>query len=228
MTGAQYTMLLKEVIDTCPEGNIGLLSYPIFKEEHRAELNQKIIDHYWNREIAHESVSMFTFALRRKMNEIMPLYNKLYESELFKFDPLSTINLSTVSNNDTDQSSESKSDSDNDGTSTSDSSAVVSDTPQTMLSRNEDYATGGNVAHSSGKSTAKAKDVTTAKALAKQTGTSLMSGYQGVASDLLMRFRDSILNIDLMIINELPDLFMQIYGTSDNRLNSYTLERYSL
>lgn len=228
MTGATYTMLLKEVIDTVPDGNIGLMSYPIYDEAHRADLNTKIIQHYWNREIGVESVDMFTFNLRRMMNEIMPFYNKLFFSETLKFDPLSTINLTTTSKNNTDQVSDTNSSSLSDADSTSDSSAVASDTPQTFLSRSEDYATGANIARSKGLSKATASELAKATAVVKSDGESLMSGYQGVASDLLMRYRDSILNIDLMIVTELHTLFMLVVGNGDSFSNSSTLERYSL
>lgn len=37
-------------------------------------------------------------------------------------------------------------------------------------------------------------------------------GYQGVSpADMILKYRETIMNIDMMIINELEDLFMQIY-----------------
>jgi len=52
--------------------DLGLSEYPIFDEEYRVGLNKKIIDHFWNREIGHESVDQFKFNLKRRMNEVMP------------------------------------------------------------------------------------------------------------------------------------------------------------
>lgn len=69
---------------------LALDSYPIWAEEYRQILNNKIIDHFYFREIGQETPDRFNFFLRRKMNEIMPYYNKLYESELIQFDPLAT------------------------------------------------------------------------------------------------------------------------------------------
>ena len=62
----------------------------IFDECHRKELNDKIIEHYYFREIGAETPDRFNFYLRRKMREIMPYYNQLYISEMIKFDPLAT------------------------------------------------------------------------------------------------------------------------------------------
>ena len=61
--------------------------YPIFDENYRSVLETKILKHFYTREIGAESVGLFKLYLDSKMNEIMPYYNKLYESELLKFDP---------------------------------------------------------------------------------------------------------------------------------------------
>lgn len=84
----EYTVNLRYLIDRGYP--LALDSYPIWNEEYRKYLNQKIIDHYYFREIGQETPDRFNFFLRRKMNEIMPYYNKLYESELIQFDPLAT------------------------------------------------------------------------------------------------------------------------------------------
>lgn len=79
---AKYTTLLKTLIEN--NFKIDLDSYPIFNENHRAELNQKIIDHFYFREIGFETAELFNFHLKRTMNEIMPYYNKLFQSELLE------------------------------------------------------------------------------------------------------------------------------------------------
>lgn len=69
---------------------LNLDSYPIFDEQYRAVLNDKIIRHFYFREIGLETPEKFAFFLNRKMNEIMPYYNQVYESELISYDPLFT------------------------------------------------------------------------------------------------------------------------------------------
>lgn len=63
-------------------------NFPIFDEDYRSVLCQKILKHYYTREIAFETVGLWKLKLDTAMNEIMPYYNKLYESELLEFDPL--------------------------------------------------------------------------------------------------------------------------------------------
>ena len=61
--------------------------------EHRALLYKKILLHYYTREIGYESVGLWKLKLNQKMIEIMPYYNKLYESELLKYNPLENVNV---------------------------------------------------------------------------------------------------------------------------------------
>ena len=63
-------------------------NYPIFDEEYRPVLNKKILMHYYTREICEETVGIWKLRLASRMNEIMPYFNKLYESELLRYNPL--------------------------------------------------------------------------------------------------------------------------------------------
>lgn len=83
---ASYTITIK---DLCSQGyHFNLDNYPIFDENYRKILNQKIINHYWFREIGQETPDRFNWMLAVKMDEIMPYYNQLYASQLIDFDPL--------------------------------------------------------------------------------------------------------------------------------------------
>jgi hypothetical protein len=84
----EYTIDIRQLLQRGYK--LALNSYPIWAEEYRPFLNQKIIDHFMFREIGQETPDRFNFFLQRKMNEIMPYYNKLYESELIQFDPMAT------------------------------------------------------------------------------------------------------------------------------------------
>ena len=70
-------------------------NFPIFDEEYRIPLEKKILRHYYTREISEETVGLWQLRLNQKLNEIMPYYNKLYESELLQFDPLRDVDLTT-------------------------------------------------------------------------------------------------------------------------------------
>lgn len=62
--------------------------FPIFDENYRPVLCKKILKHYYTREIGFETVALWKLKLNMMMNEIMPYFNKLYDSELLKFNPL--------------------------------------------------------------------------------------------------------------------------------------------
>ena len=62
-------------------------NFPIFDEQYRSVLCQKILKHYYTREIAFETVGLWKLKLDTLMNEIMPFYNQLYNSTLLEFNP---------------------------------------------------------------------------------------------------------------------------------------------
>jgi hypothetical protein len=203
-------MCLKDVLDITPD--IGLNDYPIFDETYRETLNKKIIDRYWNREIGLETISMFVFHMKRKMNEIMPFYNQRYLSTQLKFDPLSTVNICSVSDGTATQNTTGHSTSGSG--SDAQSRAVAQDLPQTTLADNGDYASSAqdNVSHTS--ATGTADETGTMEAGNKNT--SHTHGYQGPASVLLMQYRDSIINVDVEILTELEKLFMLVWDNGDS------------
>lgn len=66
---------------------------PFFDEKYRSVLCQKILKHYYLREICSETVGIWKLWMNERLETIMPYYNQLYESELIKFEPLNDVNL---------------------------------------------------------------------------------------------------------------------------------------
>lgn len=62
-----------------------------FDETYRQILCSKIIKHYYLREISAETVGIWLLWMNTKLEEIMPYYNKLYESALLEFDPFKDV-----------------------------------------------------------------------------------------------------------------------------------------
>lgn len=79
-------------------------SYPIFDSAYKPTLETKIIKHYYTREICAETYARWKLFLDARLNEIMPKYNKLYESELLKFNPLYDADYTREGNRDTETS----------------------------------------------------------------------------------------------------------------------------
>lgn len=69
--------------------------FPMFDEDYRNVLCTKILRHYYTREIGEETYGLWKLRLETKLNEIMPYYNKLYESGLKEFNPLFDMQLKT-------------------------------------------------------------------------------------------------------------------------------------
>ena len=276
---AVYTVQLKTLIEN--HFDIGLKNYPIFDENYRKILNEKIINHYLFNEIGMETAELFKFYLNTTMREIMPYYNQLYKSELLEFNPLYDSDLTTVYDKTNDNTSstetnnqtinkskattkgnvenESDSFSHSDAHSTGDSHGnsvgngntknVHSDTPQGFLSinsiENETYASDATMskttdinstmaqshndeigyANESSHSNSVNNSITNGDATLNSDNNvfNIANNFENYVShvvgkspgmsysDLLLRFRDTFLNIDMMIIKELNDCFMLLY-----------------
>lgn len=209
---ATFTMELHRVLELDPTIESGILQgYDIFDESHRETLNRKIINHFWNREIGQETVSMFRHALARKLDEIMPLYNQQYEISAIKFNQLETVRINNT--NITSGTTGTSAESNNESTAAAKSRAVSQQLPQTMLSDNGDYATAAQDNISDTTTAASATDNTTVN----QDGTqeSETSGFQGNAALMILQYRQSLVNVDMMIIEELQNLFMLIWSNGD-------------
>ena len=65
--------------------------WEIFDEDYRGVLCQKILKHYYTREIGYETVGLWQLKIETKLNEIMPYYNELYRSRLMQYDPFKDV-----------------------------------------------------------------------------------------------------------------------------------------
>lgn len=216
---AKYTVELGRLIES--GFDLGLDKYPIFDEAYRRALNNKILRHYWMQEIGFETAELFKRYLNQTLSEIMPYYNQLYTSELLEFNPLYNVDKTetgqTVLNGNTDTTN--ASDDSGHGKVKTDNTNVFSDTPQGQLTigniKGNVYATTASIdddvneswteGHASSTGNVKTDDVT--DFLRHIVGKEGSTSY----SKLLQEYRDTFLNIDMMIINDLRDLFMQIY-----------------
>lgn len=239
-----FTIALKDAIALDPAiVTQSLATYPIFDEAYRPHLNKLITDQYWNQEIGQETISMFRLALRRKMEQIMPLYNQQYEISRIEFDPLQTVNIAnvaastghstatTVSTAEGTSTGHSESTGDTTNTSTSDakSRAVAQELPQTLLSGTGDYATnaqdnvstttaggtGTEAATVDQNGTSNDSSNTTGDVTENGTTTNTTTGFSGNPAMMLMQYRQSLVNVDMMVLDELKELFMLIWANGD-------------
>lgn len=236
---------------------------PFFDENYRSVLCQKILKHYYLREICCETVGIWVLWMNERLETIMPYYNQLYESELIKFEPLNDVNLTRTHdrtidgteerNGETSDTNKSTreitgtNDTKETGTNGTTSSAesdetkrdLYSDTPQGAITglENENYLTNArkitdNVTSSGREDTNTTRTIDNdytenMTANDTKTGTNKVTetsnttedyletliGKQGSStySKMLMEFRDTFLNIDMMVIDEFKDLFFGLW-----------------
>ena len=215
-----FTMELWRVIDLKPDNIdediwLGLGEYPIYDNDYRTPLNAKIKTHFMYQEIGFETVEQFTFRMKARMNEIMPLYNELYKSTQIQYDPLSTIDIRTIATGEQAQVSEGSSTNATESDIDANSRNIVSNFPQTMLNGNKDYASNGADANSQTKTTAEVTEDSEATNTTNSETDSQTSGYQGIPAQLIQAYRAAILNVDMLVIAELDTLFMMVWNNGD-------------
>lgn len=195
---------------------MGLGTYPIFDENYRDVINGKIVDEYFNREIGTETIDNWLLMIRKKMDQIMPYYNKLYLSEQIEFDPISTIDITTKANSSGKETGINEVTATTSSDTQSGSRTVSQELPQTLLSGNGDYATAASDANSDSKISSSNSQNGQTDSTNENESNSTTSGYQGVAAELLMRYRNTIINIDTMVISSLEDCFMLVLNSGDS------------
>ena len=206
-------------------------TFPIFDEDYRKPLCKKILKHFYTREICAETFGLWKLWLNEKMEIIMPKYNKLYESELLNIDPFKNFDYTKTGGEQKDSDTtvnEQRVGSLNEGTHTvenydRDQWDKYSDTPQGTVANldNSTYLTNArNITNDDSTDTESAtlRNTTNAKQSTTDFGTVTeytehIVGMRGVVSvpRLLQEFRETFLNIDEMICNELNDLFFKLW-----------------
>lgn len=201
---SKYTITINKLIKNGFQFNLN--SYPIFDESYRAILNKKILDHYLMNEIGLETPALFNHYLGSKLNEIMPYYNTLYQKQTSLLQNLeNNVNLTESFNRNIDNSTSGT------ATGTSNSKTLFEDTPQGVLVQ----ADMDEMTHASNINFGKSNDTSSSTSTGNSTEDYIktISGNNGgrYSIDLLNDIKNKLMNIDLMIINDLEELFMGLY-----------------
>lgn len=107
---ATYTMELRNYIemwsqdealpqrDVIEKGRRQLFDfpYPFFDEAYRSIFETNFIRTFYMKEIGFETEGLFKFQLETWLNVNMPYFNKLFESELFEYDPLTNSKMNVT------------------------------------------------------------------------------------------------------------------------------------
>lgn len=210
---AKYTVTIKTLMDN--KFDFGLKSYPIFDETYRETLNNNILMHYYENEIGFETAGLFKVYLNQKMFEIMPYYNELYkvQKKILENDVINNVNLTETFKRDTSTNTSSKSASTSSGISKSKN--VEQATPQGSLKEEniDNYSYASNITMDKNDTSNNVNDSATGESSGNENYIKTIIGNNGnkYNIDILEQLKNNLMNIDLMIINELNELFMQIY-----------------
>ena len=161
--------------------------FPIWDEDHRGELEKKIIEHYYFRQIGFETVGRFKFFLNTRLREIMPRFNKLYETTIFKYNPIENYNMEEKG---TDKRNAKGS-----------TLAKYAETPQGEIDNLIEGKYLTNATHGTDESNG------------EENHEFSRHGNIGVTTtqQMIEQERKIIIDLDLMIIDELKDLFLGVY-----------------
>lgn len=217
---AHYTTTIKTLIDT--NFDFKMTDYPIFDENYRNVLNEKILNHYYESEIGFETPALFRFYLNNRLNEIMPYYNTLYTKQtqlIENYDKNVNLVEDFKGTNTNESTSNTENESNSNSHGISKNKNLFQDTPQGEITNteieNQTWAT--NLTLNDTENDNEINDNSSSNSNANSNGTnnylkSIIGNNGGKYSlDILGDLQRNLMNIDLMIINDLYDLFMGLY-----------------
>ena len=206
---SKYTLELRYMYE---DENFKLFDFPynLYDNDLKPWFEEKFYQHFMFYEIGFDTIGMFKQRLMSKLNDIFPYYKQLYETEI------RTKGIDFMLNKDLKESyvreltSNSNSNQESNVTSNSLSTAgqltpsLIANSQKIdkfMDSAQKDNATSNST--SSGESNGNSREEYT---LTSQGNIGITS-----SAELLTKWRETLLNIDLMIFEECNDLFMQIF-----------------
>lgn len=219
---SKYTFELREVISTFGRDEVkawfsdyNLEDYLTAEEIgviedkgvwNKDQLAERILDHYYMREIGTDGFGQFRIFIKDKMREIMETYAPIIYSASIKYDPLVNVNYSEIYSGTSNRNSNTTSSSNSSGLD------VNSDTPQGQINKTEilqgKYATSTganeNTSNINGNTTDNGRDeyIKTTKG---------NSGVSATSQAMIKQYRDVIRAVNTEIVYELEPLFMGIY-----------------
>ena len=164
----------------------------------KEKLAQKIIDHYFMREIGFETVALFKHQVKVAMQEIMEEKLPLIYSASIKYDPLVNVDFTEEYTGQNAGNSQSN----------SNGLTVQSDTPQGEI-RKAELLAGKYATSTSANDIDDTTSTTGSESYTKRTRGN--SGISATAQKMVEQYRDNIIMIDRDIIRDLGSLFMSIY-----------------
>ena len=206
---SKYTLELRYLYE---DENFNLFDFPynLYNNDLKPWFEEKFYQHFMFYEIGFDTIGMFKQRLMSKLNDIFPYYKQLYETEI------RTKGIDFMLNKDLKESYvrelTSNSNSNQESNVTSNSLSTAGQLTPSLIANSQKidkFMDSAQKDNSSSNSTSSGES----NGNSKEEYTLTSQGNIGITSsaELLNKWRETILNIDLMIFEECNDLFMQIF-----------------
>ena len=206
---SKYTLELRYLYE---DENFNLFDFPynLYNNDLKPWFEEKFFQHFMFYEIGFDTIGMFKQRLMAKLNDIYPYYKQLYETEIRSKGIDFMLNKDLKESYVRELTSKNKTNQESNVTSNSPPTAGQL-TPSLIKKKKkiDKFMDSAQKDNSSSNSTSTGKS----NGNSKEEYTLTSQGNIGITSsaELLTKWRETLLNIDLMIFEECNDLFMQIF-----------------
>ena len=206
---SKYTLELRYLYE---DENFNLFDFPynLYNNDLKPWFEEKFYQHFMFYEIGFDTIGMFKQRLMTKLNDIYPYYSQLYETEI------RSKGIDFMLNKDLKESYirelTSNSNSNQESNVTSNSLSTAGQLTPSLIANSQKidkFMDSAQKDNSSSNSTSTGES----NGNSREEYTLTSQGNIGITSsaELLAKWRDVLINIDLMIFEECNDLFMQIF-----------------
>ncbi len=215
---SKYTLQLYYIYK---DGSYNLFDKPynLYNNELKPYFQEKFFQHFMFYEIGFDNINIFKQHLISTLNDIYPKYKQLYETEIrcqnIDFMLNKDLKESYVRKLNGESEGNSQATSSSDNTSNSNDLSIANDTPQNKIDDLDKYMTSASKtnSNSTNNSTSNANNTIKNKSNNVEEYELISQGNIGVTSsaELLEKWRNVLINIDLMIFKELENLFLFVF-----------------
>ena len=206
---SKYTLELRYIYE---DENFKLFDFPynLYDNDLKPWFEEKFYQHFMFYEIGFDTIGMFKQRLMSKLNDIFPYYKQLYETEI------RTKGIDFMLNKDLKESYvrelTSNSNSNQESNVTSNSLSTAGQLTPSLIANSQKIDKFMDSAQKDN-SSSNATSTGESNGNSREEYTLTSQGNIGITSsaELLTKWRETLLNIDLMIFEECNDLFMQIF-----------------
>ena len=215
---AKYTIELR-ALNNPPFFKLFDFKYDFYEESKKEQFEQKFIDYFYMREIEHATAEEFKHELRTKLNLIAPYYKQLYETELksknIEFLLNKDLKETFIREVESDTESLSNFNNESNGKAKVETLSTTNDTPQNRIDDLDKYISSASKDKNTSKTSSSdnGSSISQNSNSAKEETTLISKGNIGTTSSaqLLRDWRDVLINIDMMILEECEELFFKLF-----------------